>query len=95
MCSASTWLPQACPTEAHGMRCKTLKLNPNTCTHRCVVLVLGLRLARMGDVEPLTWRLARAWLPVNLLCAPHPWLTFQVAGLGLQAHMACAHPAAH
>ena len=36
---------------------------------RCVVLVLGLRLARMGDVEPLTWRLARAWLPVNLLCA--------------------------
>lgn len=36
---------------------------------RCVVLVLGLRLARMGEVEPLTWRLARAWLPVNLLCA--------------------------
>ena len=36
---------------------------------RCVVLVLGLRLVRMGEVEPLTWRLARAWLPVNLLCA--------------------------
>lgn len=32
-------------------------------------MVLGLRLARMGEMEPLTWRLARAWLPVNLLCA--------------------------
>ena len=33
------------------------------------MLVLGLRLARMGEVEPLTWCIARAWLPVNLLCA--------------------------
>ncbi len=35
-----------------------------------MAVVLGLRLARLGAVEPLTWRLARAWLPVNLLCAP-------------------------
>ena len=44
--------------------------NPQDVLCRCVVLVLSLRLARLGSVEPLTWRLVRAWLPVNLLCAP-------------------------
>ncbi|KAK9831369.1 hypothetical protein WJX81_006272 [Elliptochloris bilobata] len=42
----------------------------------CVVLVLGLRLARLGEVEPLTWRLARAWLPVNLLYVGMTWTSF-------------------
>ncbi len=37
-----------------------------------MAVVLGLRLARLGAVEPLTWHLARAWLPVNLLCARSP-----------------------
>jgi len=44
--------------------------DPTIVQGRCVAVVLGLRLARLGAVEPLTWRLARAWLPVNLLCAP-------------------------
>lgn len=48
----------------------SLECNPHDALYRCVVLVLSLRLARLGNVEPLTWRLVRAWLPVNLLCAP-------------------------
>ncbi len=66
VCSASAGQCHATPGSLNA----SPECNPQETLCRCVVLVLSLRLARLGSVEPLTWRLVRAWLPVNLLCAP-------------------------